>query len=328
MNARVPVFAILFATALFMARTTPLPAQTGNYPTRPITLIVPFAPGGATDIVARLVALKLGKDLDQNVIVDNRTGAGGNLGAAVAAKSDPDGHTLVLMTTGNVVINPFLYKTMPIDPFTDLVPVALVADGPEVIAVSASLPANNLREFIALAKTKPGGFTYGSAGTGTIPHLGGDLLARMIGTKMTHVPFRGSAAAMKEVATGEIQFSIATHASAEPFVDAGKVKILAVAHPKRMSSLPNVPTSAEAGLPGFELSNWFGLMAPRGTSAAIVALLNAKLQSMFDDPATVTLLTRQGIEPMRETPQAFADQIQKEAKFWREIVAASGLRLD
>ncbi len=327
MNMRV-LYLALFAGCVLAATPERLQAQAGNYPTRPITLIVPFAPGGATDIVARIISLKLGRDLGQNLVVENRTGAGGNIGAAAAAKADPDGHTLALMTTGNVVINPFLYKTMPLDPFTDLVPVAVVADGPEVIAVNAALGVNNLREFIEAARAKSGTFTYGSAGTGTIPHLGGDLLARLIGTKMVHVPFRGSAAAMKEVATGEIQFSIATHASAEPFVAAGKVKILAVAHPRRLSSLPDIPTTAEAGLAGFELSNWFGVMAPRGTSPDIIALLNAKLQSMFDDPANVALLTRQGIEPVRDTAQGFAARIAKEAKVWKEIVAGSGLQLE
>ncbi len=247
-------------------------------------MVVPFAPGGGTDIIARIIAQHLGKELGQNVVVDNRPAAGGNVGAAAVAKSPADGHTLLLAATNNIVINPYLYKDMSFDPLTDLVPVALVADAPLIIVVSTSIAAKNLREFIELAREKRGAFNYGSAGVGTMPHLGGDRLVRMIGAQIVHVPFRGSSAAIKEVASGEVQMMLATQATAEPLVDAGKLRMLAIASPRRLATLPDLPTTAEAGLPGDEISNWWGVLAPRGTSPGIIALLNTKLRKMFDDP--------------------------------------------
>ncbi len=305
-----------------------LHAQSSDYPTRVITLVVPFAPGGATDTIGRIVAQHLTKDIGQNVIVDNRPAAAGTVGSAAVAKSPPDGYTLLLGSTDTVVVNAHLYKKLSFNPLADLTPIAMVGDAPEIIVVSASLPAKNLREFIELARAKSGSFNYGSPGIGTIPHLAGQQLARMMGTKMVHIPFRGSAAAMKEVATGEIQLSIATKASADPFVDSGKAKILAIASPRRLDSLPDVPTTAEAGLPGYEIHNWWGVLAPQGTPKEIVAKLNASLQKMFDEPATVALFKRQGIVPVRTSVQEFADRIRKDDPRWKEIVAGAGIQME
>jgi tripartite-type tricarboxylate transporter receptor subunit TctC len=291
-------------------------------------MVVPFVPGGATDTIGRLVAQHLSKELGQNVIVDNRPGAAGTVGTGQVAKATPDGHTLVLGSTDTVVINAHLYKKLSFDPLHDLVPIAMVGDAPEIIAVSASLPVSNLREFAELARKSASGFNYGSPGVGTIPHLAGDRLARLTGAKMQHIPFRGSAAAMKEVAAGEIQLSIATKASADPFIEAGKVKILAIASPRRLDSLPNVPTAAEAGLPGYEIHNWWGVFAPAGTSPEIIALLNATLQKMAEDPNFVGILTRQGILPMRGSVKEFAERIQADNRRWKEIVAESGIQME
>jgi tripartite-type tricarboxylate transporter receptor subunit TctC len=320
--------AAVLATALLSGLSSLTHAQSSNYPTRGITLVVPFAPGGATDTIGRIVAQHLSKDLGQNVIVDNRPGAAGTVGSAAVAKSPPDGYLLLLGSTDTVVVNAHLYKKLSFDPLKDLTPVAMVGDAPEIIVVSASLPAKNLREFIELARANSGKFNYGSPGIGTIPHLAGEQLARMMGAKMVHIPFRGSAAAMKEVATGEIQLSIATKASADPFVESGKAKVLAIASPRRFDSLPDVPTTSEAGLPGYEIHNWWGVLAPRGTSPEIIARLNASLAKMFDDPATTALFIRQGILPVRSTVQQFADRIRKDDPHWKDIVAGAGIQME
>jgi tripartite-type tricarboxylate transporter receptor subunit TctC len=306
----------------------PSNAQSNQYPNRLITLIIPFVPGGATDTIGRIVAQHLGKDLGQSVIVDNRPAAAGTVGTRAVAKATADGYTLLLGSTDTVVVNSHLYKKLSFDPLSDLAPVAIVGDAPEIIAVSASLPVNNLREFLDLARSKSGSFNYGSPGLGTIPHLAGDRLARMIGTQMVHVPFRGSAAALQAVAAGEIQLSIATKASADAFVEAGKVKILAIASSQRLDSLPDVPTTAEAGLPGYEIHNWWGVFVPQGTSPEIITQLNASLQKMFNDPATVTLFKRLGILPMRGTVKEFSETIRQDDRRWTDIVAESGVQLE
>jgi tripartite-type tricarboxylate transporter receptor subunit TctC len=315
-------------TAIWLGMPDAPQAQTNQYPNRVITLVVPFAPGGATDIIARVVAQHLGKELGENVIVDNRPAASGTVGTASVAKAPPDGYTLLLGAADSIVITPHLYKKLLFDPLVDFAPIGLVAEAPEFIAISASLPVKDLHEFIALARAKPDSFNYGSPGVGTIPHLAGDRLARMIGVPMVHVPFRGSAAAMKEVATGEIQFSIATKASADPLVEAGRVKLLAVTTPRRLDSMPDLPTASETGLPGFDITNWWGVLAPKGTDPALVARLNAALRKIFDDPANVALLARQGILPVQNNPQEFAERIQRDYRTWKEIVDASGVRLE
>src|SRR5208282_3292055 len=211
---------------------------------------------------------------------------------------------------------------------TDLAPIALLADAPEFIVASASLPASNLREFIELARAKPGGFNYGSPGVGTVPHLAGARFARMIGTEMVHVPFSGSAAAMTEVGSGSVQMTISTKASADSFVQTGRVKFLAIASPRRLDSLPDIPTTAEAGLPGYEIANWWGVFAPQGTRPDIIALLNSSLRMTFDDPENAALLTRLGIVPVKSTVQEFAERIRLDDQRWKEIVAESGVHLD
>jgi tripartite-type tricarboxylate transporter receptor subunit TctC len=318
----------LLAGFICAAISAPGHAQSPQYPTRLITLVVPFVPGGATDTIARIVAQHLGKELGQSVIVDNRPAASGTVGTGAVAKSPPDGYTLLLGSADTITINPHLHKKLSFDSLTDLAPIALVADAPELIVVSASLPASNLREFIELARAKAGGFNYGSPGVGTIPHLAGARFARMIGTQMVHVPFRGSAAAMTEIAAGDVQMTVSTKASADSFAQAGKVKLLAIASPRRLDSLPDVPTTAEAGLPGYEISNWWGVLAPQGTSPDIIALLNSSLRKMFDDPANAALLTRQGILPVKSSAQEFAERIRLDHQRWKEIVAESGVQLD
>ena len=302
----------------------PAQAQQAPFLTRPITLIVPFAPGGATDIVARLVATRIGEDLGQTLVIDNRTGGAGNIGTAAAARAAPDGYTLVLATTSQL-INQFLSKSPPFNLFTDLVPVALIADAPEIIAISAKLGVGTLKEFALAAQTDAAGFNYGSPGTGSVPHLGGEVLGRAMKAKVTHVPFRGSADAAKDVAAGNIQFTLATQATVAPFVESNLIKIIAVAAPRRLRTLPDVPTTAEAGYPGVELSNWFGVMAPPGMSPQLVALLNRAFNKALAQPEVESALLRQGIEPVRETPEQFAARLKDDAQTYKRMLDDFGI---
>jgi tripartite-type tricarboxylate transporter receptor subunit TctC len=315
----------LGALALVMLGGAPAArAQSDKFPTSPITLIVPFAPGGATDIVARLLATHVSEDMGQPVVVDNRAGGAGNIGTAAAARAKPDGYTLVLATTTQL-INQYLMKDLQYDLFTDLVPVALIADAPELVGISAKLPAKTLSEFVAAARAEPSGFNYGSAGIGSVPHLGGEVLARAMKTKLVHVPFRGSADAAKDVAAGNVQMTLATQASLASFVEAGLIRLVAVAAPKRLSTLTNVPTTVEAGLPGVELSNWFGIMAPRNTPPRLVAQLNQSFNKALALASVQSTLTRQGIEPVRETPEQFATRLRYDGQSYKKLVDEIGL---
>ena len=285
MNAKF-VGRVMALTSAFLAMLLPAVlavAQQEQFPTRPITLIVPFAPGGATDIVARLVAVHVGEDLGQSVVIDNRAGGAGNIGTHAAARANPDGYTLVLATTTQL-INQYLSKSLPYNLFTDLVPIALIADAPEVVAISTKLPATTLSEFVAAARADVNGFNYGSAGLGSVPHLGGEVLVRAVSAKMVHI---------------------------------------AASH--RLSTLPDVPTTAEAGLPGIELSNWFGIMGPRGMSPRLVSLINAAFNKALALPVVRSTLARQGIEPVMETPEQFAARLQADAKSYQKIIEQIGL---
>lgn len=302
----------------------PAEAQADKFPSRSITLIVPFAPGGATDIVARLLGQYVSEDLGQSVVIDNRSGGAGNTGTLAAARSAPDGHTLVLATTTQLV-NKFLMSNMAYDIFTDLVPVALLADAPELLAINAQMPAKTLSQFIAAARAEKSGFNYGSAGIGSVPHLGGEVLAKAIKAKMVHVPFRGSADAMKEVAAGNIHFTLATLASVASFADAGLVRVIALAAPRRLTAKPEIPTTAEAGLPNVELSNWFGIMAPKDTPAPVVSRLNQSFNKASGLPDVAAKLAAQGIEPVREPPQYFTARLHEDAKAYRTLIEEIGL---
>jgi tripartite-type tricarboxylate transporter receptor subunit TctC len=299
-------------------------AQQAPSASRPVTLIVPFAPGGATDIVARLLATRVGEELGQTLVIDNRTGGAGNIGTAAAARAAPDGYTLVLATTSQL-INQFLSKSPPFNLFADLAPVALIADAPEIIAISSKLRIETLAEFARAAQADPGGFNHGSPGTGSVPHLGGEALGRAIKAKVVHVPFRGSADAAKEVAAGNIQFTLATQATVAPFVEGNLIKIIAVAAPRRLRTLPDVPTTAEAGYPGLELSNWFAIMAPRGTSTSLVERINRAFNSALAQPEVEAALLRQGIEPVRQTPAQFAARLEDDAQTYKRLLDEFGL---
>lgn len=302
-------------------------AQGANMPDRGVTtIVVPAVAGGATDIIARIISKGLGESLGQTVIVDNKGGANGNLGGAYVARAAPDGRTLLLAPTNNIVTNQFTTLNMGYDPATDLVPVAYVAEAPELIATSAQFPARSLKEFIDAARAKPGAYSYGSPGVGTVPHLSVERLLRAMNMSMTHVPYRGAAAALVDVASGAIQLTMATLASIEPYAQSGNVRVLAVAGSARLKSMPDVPTLAETGWRDQEMSNWWGVMAPKGTSPEIARTLNIKLRAAFEAPETVQTLEKIGIVAHAESIEAYQAFIARELKSWEAVIRDIGLK--
>jgi tripartite-type tricarboxylate transporter receptor subunit TctC len=316
-----------FALGILLALVAALPsAQT--YPTKPIRLVVPFPPGGATDILARDVAQRLTDAWGQSVIVDNRPGAGGNIGSELVAKSPPDGYTLEMGTVGTHAINASLYAKMPYDNVKDFVPVILVAGVPNVLVVNPSVPVNSVAELIAYAKANPGKLNFASSGNGTSIHLSGELFKVMAGVQMTHVPYKGSAPALQDLLGGQVQLMFDNLPPSLPQIKAGKLRALAVTSSTRALALPDVPTLAESGLPGFEASSWFGVLAPAGTPPAIVTKLNTEIANWLSTPAAREKLTKQGANPAGGTPEDFAKHIAAETAKWAKVVKESGARID
>ena len=313
-----------FSALILIAALAPAAAQT--YPARPIRIIVPAAASGVSDVVARLTADYLGRSLNQTVIVEDRPGAGGNVGADVTAKAPPDGYTLCMITVGNVAINPFIYKDMPFDALKDLAPVAPVAELVQVVVINSSLPVHSLRELIAYAKERPGKLNYGSAGVGTTTQLAAELFAQMGGIKLVHVPYRGAAPAVQDTAAGQVQMTFVGLGSAQPLLGTGKIRILAAASKSRLAGAPDLPTSAESGLPGYEFSTWLGLVTTRGTPAPVIATLNKAIETMVADPAIHKRLVDGGLEPMKATPAEFAARIQADYKKFGALVKVAGVK--
>ena len=316
----------MIAAALSILSAGTAPAA--DYPDHPLKLIVPFAPGGVTDVVARVAAEFLGKKLNQPVIVENLPGAGGNSGIATMVKAGKDGYTLGLVATGNLAINPHLFTRMPFDALKDVAPVAVIAEAPQLLVTSATVPAKTLPEFIAYAKSHPGGISYGSAGVGTTNHLAADQFARLTGIEMVHVPFRGAAPAVNDLIGGHIGFMAVAAAPVIQHVQAGTLRSLGVAAPKRLKTLPDYATVAEAGLPGYESTTWFGIVAPAGIDQAIVKKLNAYLQEMVTDPDVQKKLDASYLEPMSMSSEAFGTLIRDDFAKWKTIVEAAGVRLE
>ena len=323
MNCRLHRFAL---GALLALVATAASAQT--YPTKPIRLVVPFPPGGATDILARDVAQKLTEAWGQQVIVDNRPGAGGNIGSELVAKSAPDGYTLEMGTVGTHAINASLYAKMPYDHVKDFVPVILVAGVPNVLVVNPAVPANSVAELIAYAKANPGKLNLASSGNGTSIHLSGELFKFMAGVQMTHVPYKGSAPALQDLIGGQVQLMFDNLPPSLPQIKAGKLRALAVTSLARAPALPDVPTMAEAGLPGYEASSWFGVLAPAGTPPAIVTKLNAEIARWLATPEAKEKLSKQGANAAGGTPEDFAKHIAAETAKWAKVVKDSGAKID
>ena len=302
-------------------------AHAQPYPSKPVKLIVPYPPGGPTDIVARVVGQKLSEQTGQLFIVDNRAGAGGNIGAEAVARSPADGYTLLVATTAHA-INMSLFKKLGYNTLKDFAPVAPLTHGPLVIVANPSLQAGNVRELIALAKAKPGAINFASSGNGQSTHLSGELFNSMAGVKMTHIPYKGSSPALTDVMGGQASVMFDTMLSAMPFVKSGKLKALAVTSATRSPVAPDLPTVAESGLRGYETIAWNGVLAPAGTPKEAIAKLSAELKRALETPEVKEKFAAQGFAAAWSTPEAFATFLQTEVDKWSPVVKASGATID
>jgi len=312
---------------VFLALLLALPVQLalGQYPGRAIRLIVPFPPAGATDIVGRIVAQKLSERLGQPLVVENRPGAGGSLGSELAAKSAPDGYTLLIATSSTHSIGPSLQK-LPYDPIRDFAPITHVANVPNVLVVSPALPAKNVKELVALAKSRPGQLNYASSGIGTIVHLNAELFKMLSGVDMVHVPYKGTALSIPDLANGAVAMLFDSLASAIPHIRSGKVRPLAVDAPRRSPLLPEVPTLAEAGMPEFDRYTWFGLFAPAGTPHEIIARLQSETVAALKADDVLERFASVGAEPVVSTPEQFVERIRSDAARWAEVIRAAHVK--
>jgi len=317
---------LFFALALTLACAG---ASAQSYPTKPIRLVVPYPPGGPLDIIARAIGQKLTEAWHQPVVGDNRAGAGGNIGADLVAKSPADGYTLLMGAVATHAINPALYSKIPYDAIKDFAPVALVAQVPNILVVNPAVPAKSVRELIALARAKPGYLNFGSGSTGSTGHLAGELFNTMAGVQMVHIPYKGAAPAMADLLAGQVQLMFDNLANALPNVKAGRLRALAVTTLARSPAMPDLPTIAESGLPGFDLTTWFGLMVPAGTPPEIVARLNAEIVRALNAKDMRERLQKMGAEPLaNNTPEHFAAFIRTEAAKYAKVVKDSGAKVD
>ena len=316
-----PVLAVLGAALLPLASR----AADGDYPAKPITIIVPYAPGGQGDVFARLIGERLGVRLKQAVLVDNRPGATGALGARLVARAAPDGYTLLLGQTGEMAVNKFVVKQLGYDPLKDFRAVALVGDAPLVLAAPADAAFNTLQDLQKLAKAKPGSLTYASSGNATPGHLAAAAMALGMKVDMVHVPYKGAGQAMTDLLGGHVQVFFVSASAVMPQVKAGKLKALAVSTPARMASYPQIPTVAESGLPGFSYSLWGGLFAPAGTPDAIVNLLNQEVNAILAEPAIRARLEADGSLVQKNTPAEFAKFVNAEARKYEQLVKQTGI---
>jgi tripartite-type tricarboxylate transporter receptor subunit TctC len=318
---------LALAACLVVAAFGP-PTAAQTFPAKPVKLVVPFPPGGPLDAVGRAIADKLTQTWGQPVVVDNKPGAGGNIGADLVAKSPSDGYTVVMGALSTHAVNPNLYPTMPYDAVKDFAPITLVAITPNVLVVNPSLPVHSVKELIAYAKANPGKLSFGSGSNGSAGHLAGELFKVDTGVDMVHVPYKGGAPAMQALLAGDTQLMFDNLANAMPQVKAGKLRALAVTTSQRSKLVPELPTMAEAGVPGFDISTWFGLLAPAGTPPAVIAKWNADVTKILESPEMRERLTGQGAEAAPTTPQQFAAFISSELAKYARIVRASGAKVD
>lgn len=320
---------IQFAVGATVVAFSPLPASAADYPDKPIRLVVGFAPGGATDVLARAVATRLSEKLPGNVVVENRTGAGGTIAAGAVAKSAPDGYTLAFASTGAFSIGPFLYKQkLPYDTAKDFVPVGLVSQNTHVLVANAALPAKTVAELVAFAKSKPGALSYGSFGNGSTSHLLAEQFKKSSGIDAVHIPYAGSPAMVTATVTGDVAFSVDTLQSALPHIRAGKLRALAVVSPDRSPVAPDIPTFKEAGYAGIDLKNWYGIVAPAGTPAAVVDVLAKHIARIVDAPDFRDFVAKQGGETAQASGPDFGKFLQVQEQRWGGLVKASGATID
>ncbi len=305
----------------------PAVAGAQSYPTRPVRLIVPQSAGGSTDLVARPLAQRLGEALGQTVVVDNRVGAGSTIGTDIVAKAPPDGYTL-LAVAASFTMSPSLYKKLPFDPVRDFEPISQLTSLPNILVVRPALPATTLKEFIAYAKARPGELNFGSSGVGTGTHMSMELLMNLTGIRMTHVPYKGGAPSVTALLGNEVNVVFATISTALPHVKSGRLRALAVSTAKRSAAAPDVPTIAEAGVPGFDYSSWIGLLAPARTSPAIVSLLHGEAVKIMHGPELKGVMASEGSEPAATAPAEFGALIKREVARWKSVAKAAGIKAD
>jgi len=316
----------LLAAVLALCATLPAAAQ--EWPAKPIRIVVPFSPGGVADNSARVIADRLGARLGQQVIVENRAGASGNIGTEAVAKAAPDGYLLLLGFDGTMVINPHVFAKLPFDTLRDFQPVTKLGDATLILVAHPSLPANSLPELIAYSKAQPGGVAYGTSGTGGTPHLAGELLVQRSGAKLVHVPYKGGGQAIGDVVGGQIPLVYTAIATAQQYVKSGRLKAIAVSSGKRASALPDVPTFVEGCQPGFVVDSWVGILAPSRTPRPIVDRLQKEIAAVLADPEVKARYEVLGIEPVGNTPDQFAAQIKADLGRWEQVVKQAGIKVD
>ena len=300
----------------------------GNYPTKPIRFIGPFPPGGGTDILSRLVANKLTETLGWQIVIDNRGGAGGNIGLQAAAQAAPDGYTMVMGQTSNLAINPALYSKLPYDPVRDFVPVSLVSASPIALVVSSKSPYKTLGDLMTAAKAKPGQITFGSPGSGTVAHLTGELFQRTAAIKFVHVPYKGAAQALPDLLGGRIDLYSSSLETAMPHMKAGTIRALALTSPQRVSVVPDVPTVSESGHKGFQAVTWFGILVAKGTPEAIVNRLTAEITKVLQLPDVKERMASTGGLPVKTGPKEFSELLKSDIQRWARVVKESGAKVD
>jgi tripartite-type tricarboxylate transporter receptor subunit TctC len=318
---------ILLCTVLAGASANALAQTAASYPAKPIRLVLPYPPGGGSDTIVRPLVHRVGENLKQQVVVDNRGGAGGNIGMEIAAKSPPDGHTIVFALTAQLAVNPALYKKLPYDPVKDFEPITLLATGPYILVVHPSVPAKSVKELIALARARPGQLTYASSGNGSGGHLANELLNSMAKVKMLHVPYKGGGPALVDLLAGNVQVLFATWVSSKPHIESGRIRALGVSTAKRLTGV-DIPTIAQEGLPGFDAGVWYAFLAPAGTPKDIVAKLNSEILRAANHPEYRQVLASAAIDLVGSTPEALAKFMKSEITKWARVVKEANVRVD
>ncbi|MBI2296923.1 MAG: tripartite tricarboxylate transporter substrate binding protein [Betaproteobacteria bacterium] len=329
MRKLIPVLSgVAWAGVVAALCIVPQPAGAQPFPSKPIRLVLPYPPGGGTDTIARPLAQRLSEHLGQQVVVDNRGGAGGAIGMELVARSAPDGYTIVLAITAQLAVNVSLFRKLPYDPVRDYAPITLLGSGTYVLVVHPSLPVKSVKELIALARARPGELAYSSSGNGSGGHLAAELLKNMAGIKMLHVPYKGGGPALMDLLAGQVQVLFSTQLASWPHVQSGRIRALAVSTAKRPASLPDLPTIAEAGVPGYDSGVWYGILAPAGTPREIIGRLNGEIVRVLNLPDYRKFLVNNAIEPVGSPPEQLGQYIQSEIVKWAKVIKDAGVRVD
>lgn len=322
---------VLAALALSLATANGVAQAQGasaGYPSKPVRLVLPYPPGGGSDTIGRPLAQKMSEGLGQQVVVENRGGAGGNIGMEVVARSAPDGYTIVMALTAQLAVNPSLFRKLPYDPVKDFSPITLLAEGPYLLVVHPSLPVKSVKQLIELARTRPNEIIYASSGNGSGGHLAAELLKSMTGARMVHVPYKGGGPALVALLAGEVQVLFATYASGRPHIESGRIRALAVSTAKRPAAIPDLPTVAEAGVPGYDSGVWYAFLAPAGTPREIIAKLNREIVRALNQADYRKMLVNAAIDPIGSSPEELGRFIKSETVKWAKVIKDAGVRVD